>query len=475
MKQKKIEQMILFMSVAICTAVLLSLCFNDGLDYDEAFSYSMIHGKTLIDVPRAILDSPYHDVAPLWYMGLRLWTMLFGDSFVVCKFFTVAGSTATMLLGATVIYRNWGFITALLYLVPAGLAPGLMHVGVNIRTYSWTVFLMTFCGLIAYEIIQKPDSKRLWTELFLTTLAGLYCHHFTAFCYLFIYFYLFVGLFFSARKRLVTLFLCGGLSVALFGIWIVVSGFFELAQTTGKSAFFGVDWWGAFSFLFETFVPRSVALGKVLIVVIGGMVLLFRKRFLPKDRWFILLCFVIYFGSYLLAAIASSFSEHFFSARYVMHALALFWLALAIAIPRINRGMACFYGVYIISLCAARYSYNYSLEYNTTPYLEETYAYIDHYMEPGDIVIYNAEEMFSTVYQCYMPEQNFICFSRLHPEDLPALCEENHNIWFFRCNETFFPEEWIKAYGITWENVGHYGFQIMENATDFDLLKIHIE
>ena len=81
-----------------------------------------------------------------------------------------------------------------MFIIPAGLAPGLMHVGVNIRTYSWTVFLVTACALTAYEILRRPKCQKLWLLLFLTTVTGLLCHHFTAFSYLFIYLYLFVKL-----------------------------------------------------------------------------------------------------------------------------------------------------------------------------------------------------------------------------------------------------------------------------------------
>lgn len=474
-KHNKIKQIFLYGVVLCCSAVLVSLCFNEGIDYDEAFSFSIIHhSPDVTGVIDELLASPYSDVIPLWYMALKLWTMIFGESFVVCKMFTVLGSVCTMMLGATVVRRNWGFKTALLFIIPAGLAPGLMHVGVNIRTYSWTVFLVTACALTAYEIVRRPKCRQLWLLLFLTTVTGLLCHHFTAFSYLFIYLYLFVELLRREQKSVWKLFACGFAALIPFGIWLYISDFLRMSDAEGEllgtKKVLLYDWK---EFIFQTFIPKSADMGMLILILGVVLFVLFWKRFEKQDRSFILLGLFVFLCSYVLSAILSTASNHFIAPRHTMHTQALLWLGLAIILSRINVGVYLSGLLYVIGLCGSNYSENYNVEYQTSPYLEETKAFIAENMQAEDIVIFNSDKMFATVYECYMPNREYVYFPEMTEEDIQSLAGKR--VWFMLCRPDFFSEEQQQQYGITYENMGHYGFQLIADCTDFDMLRIEIE
>ena len=76
-KKHKIETIALWMILILSTAVLFSLCLNEGIDYDEAYSYRTAHDNTMLGIIRVVLDAHDTDV-PVWYMGLRLWSFLVG-------------------------------------------------------------------------------------------------------------------------------------------------------------------------------------------------------------------------------------------------------------------------------------------------------------------------------------------------------------------------------------------------------------
>jgi len=474
-REKKLEwvkSLLVYGVVICCTLILVSLCFNEGLDYDESFSYSIVRDNSFLKIPRAMLESRYNDIIPLWYMALKLWTCIFGESIVVCKFFTVAGSVATMLLGATVVRRNWGELSAVLFIVPAGLAPGLMHIGVNIRTYSWTVFLVTATALIAYEIVQNRKKTCLWILLFLTTIAGLFCHHFTAFGFLFIYFYLFIELLLLDRKQIWKMFACGFGAIIPFGVWLIVSDFFAYKSEENAVSLSALNMDDVSMFMFNTYTPWTIEMCKVIFVLAIFLFFVLNSRFAQKERVYIILCLTIFPLSHVVATLIASGSSHFILPRHTMHAMALSWLGLAIIVPRINGKMSAFVAIFMVGLCLSNYVHNYEIEYDTIPYMDETKTFVEENMEPGDIVIFNIDKDFCLLYSCHMPEQEFIHLESLSDADIAALAGKR--VWYFLRDDNFFSEEQQKHHNITYENMGHYGFQIINDCTDFDILKVEI-
>lgn len=469
-KHKWIPTAALWGLVGICTLLLVSLCFDEGIDLDEAYSYRTVHGNTLRGIWAAILSANDTDI-PLWYSALRVWTWIFGESWLSYKLFSVLGSFCTMALGATAVKRLWGFRTAALFIIPAGLAPALLHVGVNVRMYSWTVFLITACGITAYCLVRQPARKLLWTALFLLTVTGLFVHYFTAFCYLFIYTYLLLELWRKEKKSLWKAFACGGGALAPFCVWLAASDFFHLKdQAEQPLNFSAVNFEEFIHFIFHTNIEFSVQMGIGIWAAALLAILFLRKRF-ERDSWgFGVLCLLLLPVSYTIAAFLASTSSHFFVTRHIMHGLGLLWLGIALILSRVNLPVYMCALVFTSIMGLSSYRICYAAEYATTPYMEETKEFIAENMESGDIVIYNSEPGFDLLYGCYMPEQSFIYYPQL--EDIQKLA--GRRVWFFLCKPDFFPEEVLQEYGITAENMGHYGFQIINDCTDFDLLRLEI-
>jgi hypothetical protein len=70
-----------------------------------------------------------------------------------------------------------------------------------------------------------------------------------------------------------------------------------------------------------------------------------------------------------------------------------------------------------------------------------------------------------------MPDQTFIPLKKVG--DIQELAGKR--VWYFSTDwQVFFSEDDVETYGITSQNMGHYGFQIMDNCTDFDILRLEI-
>lgn len=460
----------------ISVLLMLTLCADEGIDYDESYSFKTARDYTHIGIAQKIIGDFDTDV-PLYYNALRLWITLFGSfghRFWAARLFSVAGAVASMLLGITIIRRLWGNRTALYYMIAVGLAPAMLHVSVNIRMYSWTNFLITASALLAYCIVQNPKRKRLWVLLGVCTVVALFSHYFTAFAYLAIYLYLLVSLFKYERKQVWKVFVCGIIVLAPLIVWMVVSGFFHFVEGDGTEVEIKeLSIQGLIEYLFKTDMTYWLPICAVLLVVtlIGGVFFIRNREERRAEKGFALMSMISIFAIYLLALFVSSFASHFFIPRHIMHATGMMWLGIAIILPRINwqtylAGLAV-----LVGMCHANYLGEYELTYRDTPYLEETKVFIETQMEPGDIVIFTADGMYATLYSCYMPEQTFVQLGKVG--DIQELAGKR--VWFFLNDyQKYFSEEDREKYGITEQNMGHYGFQIMNNCTDFDILRLEI-
>lgn len=456
--------------------LMLTLCPDEGIDYDESYSFKAARDYTEFGIVKKMIDDRDTDV-PLYYCALRIWNLLFGKighRFLAARLFSVAGALASMLLGLFPVRKLWGDKTALFYMIAVGAAPAMLHVSVNIRMYSWTNFLVTASAILIYQIVQKPEADRAgnWLLLWILTFAALFSHYFTCFAYLMLYLYLCISLLLQHRRSLWKAVFTGGSGAGLLLWWMILSGFFHFVEKDGQAVEMKrISLTELTEYLFSTEIPYSVAMGVLLVVVAVAGTVFFVKMEKKSQKAFTLTAILGIFVIYVTALVLSSFASHFFTARHIMHVTALMWLGIAIALPRINWKVYVSGLMVLVALCLSDYKAEYEKAYRDTPYLEATKEFIAENMEPGDIVIYSSPRMYGTLYSCYMPEQTFLPLKNVG--DIQELAGKR--VWYFSTSWTqYFSAEDVEQYGITAENMGHYGFQIMESFTDFDLLKLTI-
>ena len=187
---KKNEIKIIFTVFIILSAVYLSLVWNKNVWMDEAFTASLVHTDFRGVIERSMADT----LPPLYNIILKLATDVFGYTIPVMKITSVVPMLLTLLLGATVVRKRFGFRTALLFMLFITFMPLFMYYGVEIRMYSLGFFFATASGIYAYEIVCEPSAKNWTAFTLLSTLAG-YSHHFAFVTVAFAYFYLLLSIF----------------------------------------------------------------------------------------------------------------------------------------------------------------------------------------------------------------------------------------------------------------------------------------
>lgn len=169
------NELVLFWIVFAIAIVFYSI--NIGLSdlwSDETYTKSMLSG-TLSDL-YAKSKNDLHP--PLYYLGLRLYTSIFGLSTVSLRIFSVAGVLATLLLGYFAgqrIFGKQGALYLCLLLVSVPMVAVYSH---QARMYSWAAFSIT--GVFIYScLFLRAGTARDLIFLLVFTVAAMYTHYYS--------------------------------------------------------------------------------------------------------------------------------------------------------------------------------------------------------------------------------------------------------------------------------------------------------
>jgi uncharacterized membrane protein len=132
---------------------------------------------------------------PLYYLGLKLFTSLFGLNVITLRFFSVLAVLSTKLLGYFAGQRIFGKQGVLYFCLMLISVPMLAAYSHQARIYTWAVFSATGVFIYAY-LLMKTGKNRDLVLLFVFTVIAMYIHYysmaaaFVANVFVFLYFLL---------------------------------------------------------------------------------------------------------------------------------------------------------------------------------------------------------------------------------------------------------------------------------------------
>lgn len=107
-----------------------------------------------------------------------------------------------LILGATKIRKNFGWLTAGIFALCIVCMPQLMNFYTQLRMYSWALFFVTASFVYIWEIINNESSYKNWGVLILLTICSVYTHYFSGIASFILYLFLFVYLIKNNKKDL---------------------------------------------------------------------------------------------------------------------------------------------------------------------------------------------------------------------------------------------------------------------------------
>lgn len=152
---------------------LFNIGFSD-LWSDETYTLSMLDGS-LADFYGKFRNDLH---PPLYYVGLRLFTGIFGLSAVSLRVFSVLGILATLLLGYFAGQRVFGRHGALYFCLMLIAIPMLAVYAHQARMYTWTAFTVTGVFMYAWLFLKTGKRSDL-VFLFVFSVAAIYIHYYS--------------------------------------------------------------------------------------------------------------------------------------------------------------------------------------------------------------------------------------------------------------------------------------------------------
>ena len=174
--------------ISFCCLLYIN-CINRTFWYDEAYTINLV---------RQSFGYLWHVTAndvhpPLYYILLKLYTYICGDSVVALRIFSALPMIGIMLLTCTHIRQKFGNKTALSLLVLVILMPVNQYLASEIRMYSFGMFFVLLSALYAYQSYTTFRRSDL-IKFTLFSLAAAYTHYYALLGVFYIYLLFFLVL-----------------------------------------------------------------------------------------------------------------------------------------------------------------------------------------------------------------------------------------------------------------------------------------
>ncbi len=379
---------------------------RESLWMDEAFSIAMS-------------NNPFADIwhlsgkdshPPLYYLMLRAFRLLFGDSFAAARWLSAAGALALVALGIGPVRRAAGGTAGLVFSLLAVTMPATVAFAREARMYTWAMFFLTGAGLYAYLAIAR-NRRSDWVLFSLCTAASMYIHLYGLLGAFFIGLFSLSWVALKERDRLLRFSLAAGAPAVLFLPWAVVLAErvarpdkdLWLPEVTGGWILSTLAFPYGYKFDVRIFGYHAVAL-LALAALAGGLVLAVSRR---KDLRLPALCLSGFAGTLIAATAISLVVRPILYPRYMLPLAGLLVVALAYAVAQFPKPLAVA-ACALIVLGQVRTLPRIIQERFNGP-MREVAAYLEERAGPDDVFVH-VDEHTAHTFAVYMPRQRHLMY-----------------------------------------------------------------
>lgn len=450
---KHYKEWVLWVLIIAFGGIYLSLCFNNNIWTDEGYTIDLLRNcKTFQEVCNFTAKDVH---PPLYYLILKIFTDRFGIHLLLIKILSIVPMLLTMVLGATVIRKEFGFRTALFFILTMGTLPCTMEYAVQARMYTWAIFFVTLCGLEAYR--TATQGKLIgWLGYLLGGVGAAYTHYFAFVAVLWIYGFLFLYLLIRRRKQLLKWLATALLSLVIYLPWLTkmsaqikgVSGSYWIPEIDGKVLLSYFPW------IVNTNLPYVTAVMAVIFVIALLLIAyqIGKKKGLDGKTTAALFGVGIPILVVVTGVALSKLIRPIFIIRYIMPSIGLLCLFLAIAFSYLETKAWIAMGLFWAALGTVDYQKNYYDEYQAT-YTPQTEQFLKDHLGENDLVVYNYYG-YDFIYEYYINRAQLVYIGDV---DLNGNFD---NLWFLDTPLNLeFTQEQLTEYGLVSIPMGQYGIE----------------
>ena len=381
---------ILFFGVAILILLymFISPLTNMIINVDEYWTYSLVN-LPFIDGMKVVI----HDVhPPLYYWILYLLTPFGLNNLYLLKVASIVPYILIMAVSGTKIQKDYGWLTAGLFVFCLGVMSDFFIEFLKIRMYSWGLFFVLMSFIYYNEVITHWD-KKSWVLLTLFTLLSAYTQYFFAITCGLMYLLILYEILTNNKDKLRQFKKSVLALVILYAPWAIVF-VYQLKAKSGEShegfeLINGIHYITAFAIKSESFRPEMIIFKVVAIIfLIFILILIYQK----KDRFAGAGVFLMY-ATIAIGIISLMFSfENTMRMRYLIPVFGIFWLSASIVIGKIKNYKVLAVALILVmiltgaSLAITNEDVNSRLEFN-----DKKANFLDSINNNDSVIVYNSD------------------------------------------------------------------------------------
>lgn len=442
----------------IFSVMIVSLCFQDTINYDEYFSmqWCRLRWKDLMER----LASDVHP--PFYYLLLKPILDLTDESMFCARMLSAAAGIILLWAGGLFLSCCFDIKSSLFYSFFLYLNPFMIQKTTEIRMYMLASVFTIMSGIMSYYIL-KESRKKHWIWFTIFSLLAAYTHYYALLTMIFLYAGLIIFFLFTRnRENLISWFICALCTIVGYLPWLPVAW----KQVTAVNR----EYWitmptsrlAPLRDLFYSAVPYTEHIypGIILILMLSAFILFIRKR--TVESYWILMCCSALWGILLFSIWYASYIRPILVSRYLIMPLCLCVLGIS--------GMICHLNKYIVIaiclLCALTGGIRYQSAFRAQAdrSTAQTIAYITQNKKPDDTIMYINDD-YGYIANCiiyYFPDMEHMGIEESLVNSLDKIiADANGSIWFFDSRQ-YMPQTWTNTIDYTVTDCGTFGFGISE-------------
>jgi len=217
-KNKKLLYITLWTALFLFSILLFWIGINNEcLSTSEGFTYAMTNNslKDIIQICR------YDYNPPLYYIMIKLFSMIFGNAITALRFFSLLGTLSLLSLSIGPVRKIFGRSGSIIYMLLIMVLPAFSYTSQNAEIFSWACFFVT--ASVLYGYLAATGNKVLdWIILGFLSIGSCYIHYYAMTAIVFLYIFIITYLLFTNKKKLILFSILSIIIIISFLPWISV-------------------------------------------------------------------------------------------------------------------------------------------------------------------------------------------------------------------------------------------------------------
>jgi len=443
---------------------------NIFIHVDEHWTYTLIN-LPFMDAMKVII----HDVhPPLYYWILYLFTPFGLDNLYTLKVASIVPYILVMAVSLTKIRKNYGLLTAGLFVFCIGFMSDFFVEFLTVRMYSWGLFFLLMTFIYYNEVISNWD-RRSWVLLTAFTLLSAYTQYLFAVTCALIYLLLLVEILRNNRDKLRQFGKSVLALIILYAPWAVVFAYQLKTQVGDVHEGFHlvnlIHFATCFAVKSENFMIESVIFKVVAVIFLIALLAVIWQK---KDRLPAQGVFLFYATMAIgILGLMSSFCNTM-RVRYLIPVIGVFWLAASIAIGKIeNRKLLAGMLVLVMILAGASLIVTVGDMDSRVAYNDEKMDFLNGIDNNDSVIVYNTDYGYRILHEDLSHTRQYSLGDTYFYSDDIEICDNLSEILDDNPDKDVYLVLWAKKkinteyknnYTLSEKfNEGHYSFNLVKH------------